>query len=67
MHFNLSVHVLNLLNGGEFHSVVPESVFSSLSDICDFLHGLDGLDIQLSIVLNGFVSFLFELEDGVIG
>lgn len=66
MEFDFFVNGLNLINAGKFHSVVPESVFSSLSDVRYFFHGLNSFDIQLSIVLNGFISFLFELKNGIV-
>jgi hypothetical protein len=64
---NLSVHSFDLLYISKFHSVLPEPFFSSVSDIGNFFHGLDGLDIHVSIVLKGLVAFLLEFEYGIIG
>lgn len=67
MNLNFSVDAFNLADVSKFHSVVPESVLSSLSDVRYFFHGLDCFDIEFSIVLDWFVSFLFKLKDRIIG
>ena len=67
MDLNLSVHSFDLLYISKFHSVLPEPFFSSVSDIGNFFHGLDSLDIHFSIVLKGLVAFLLEFEYGIIG
>lgn len=66
MDLNFFVDTFYLANASKFHSVVPESIFSSLSDVRYFLHGLNSFNIKFSIVLNGFVSFLFELKNRIV-
>ena len=67
MNFDFFVHAFNLLNVSEFHTILPESFLPSISDICDFFHGLNGLDVKVSIILHGLVSFFFELKDRIVG
>ena len=67
MNFDLSIHALNLLNLTEFHSILPEPLFSPIPNISDLFHGLNSLDVHISIVLNWLVASLFELEYGIIG
>ena len=67
MNLHFSVHAFDLLDVGQFHSVLPEPFLPSVSDISNLFHGLDGFDVHFSIVLDGFVTFFFEFEDGVVG
>ena len=67
MNLYFSVHAFDLLHVCQFHSVLPEPFLSSISDIGNLFHGLDGFDVHFSVVLDGFVAFFFELEDGVVG
>jgi hypothetical protein len=67
MNLDFFVHAFNLLNASEFHSILPESLLSSISDICDFFHGLNGFDVKVSIVLHWLMTFFFEFEDRIVG
>ena len=60
---HLLVQVLLLLDSGQLHAVIPETILPPGLDVCDFLHGLDGLDVEVSIVLYWLMSLLLELED----
>lgn len=66
MDLNLSVHAFDLLDLAQLHSVLPESFLTSVPDISDLLHGLDRLDVHVSIVLHWLVALLFELENRVV-
>lgn len=63
----LALNIGLLLDSCQLHSVLPEAVLSSGFDICNSFHSLDGLDVEIPIVLNWFITFLFELEDRVFG
>lgn len=67
MNFNLLVHAFNLLDLSEFHSILPEPFFPSVPDIGNLFHRLDGLNVHVPVVLDGFVAFLLKLEDGIVG
>ena len=64
---NFFVHAFDLLYAGKFHSVLPEPFFSPVSDISDFLHRLNRLDVEVSIVLDWLMSLFLKLKDGVVG
>ena len=67
MNLNLSIHALNLLYISQFHSVLPESLLSSIPNIGDLFHGLNSLHIHVSIVLKRLVAFLLEFKNRIIG
>lgn len=60
------VYVFYLLDLCQLHAVVPEAVLSPLADICDFLHGFDGVDVDVSVVHIGLVDLPLQLEDAVL-
>lgn len=64
-HLALNVHLL--LDACQFHTVFPEAVLPALLDVGDALHGLDGLDVEVAVVLERLVALLFELVDWVLG
>jgi hypothetical protein len=64
---DLPLDVLLFLHACQFHPVLPEAVLAALLDISNALHGLDGLDVEVAVVLDGLVALLLELEDGVLG
>jgi hypothetical protein len=63
---NLVLNIYLLLDFGQFHTILPETVLSSLLNIRDALHGLDSLDVEISVVLLGSVSFLFKVVNRVV-
>lgn len=67
MNQNFSFNILLFLNSCQFHPILPKPVLPPLFDICDSLHGLDGLNVEVSVILQRLVSFFLELEDGIIG
>ena len=50
---------------GVLHSTLPEAAFSVGADLVQTLHGLHGVDPDVSVVSYGSVLGLFELVDGV--
>jgi len=54
-----------VLLSGSGHSVLPESVFSPLSNLPDSLHGFDGALDELAIVPDRDVSSFFEFESRI--
>jgi hypothetical protein len=67
MHQDLPLDILLLLHACQLHPIFPEAVLSALLDISNALHGLDGLHVEIPVVLDGLVPLLLELEDGVLG
>ena len=67
MNQNFSFYVLLFLHTSKFHSILPKSVLSSLFNISYSLHSLNCLHIQISVVLQRFISFFLELKDCVVG
>lgn len=66
MDFKFTMHLLDLLDLGEFHPVVPESIFSLFTDVRYFPHGLNRLNIDISIILDRLVSNLLQSKDAVL-
>ena len=66
MHKNFPFNVLLFLHISKFHSVLPKAVFSPFFYISDSLHGLDCLHVEVSVILQRLVSFLFELKDSIV-
>jgi hypothetical protein len=46
---------------------LPEPFFSAISDISNLFHGLDCLDVHVSIVLKRLVAFFLEFKNRVVG
>jgi len=63
--FILNVHLLLGFRLG--HSPVEETLLSSLLDLVNLLHGLQGLHHQVSVISRGDVPALLELKHGVVG
>jgi len=46
----LTVKVIGLLDLRDTHAILPEYPLSALFDVLNFLHGLNGLNVQVAIV-----------------
>lgn len=66
MYQNFPLNILLLLHTCQFHPVLPEAVLPALLDISDSLHGLDGLHVEIPVVLDGLVALFLKLKDSVL-
>ena len=58
--------LLDLLDLGQLHPVVPEPVLPLLADVRNLPHGLDGLHVDLPIVLQWLVPYLLHPQNTVL-
>ena len=63
---NLSFNILLLLHRRKLHSILPESILPPFFYISNSLHGLNGLDIKVPVVLQRLVSLFLELEHRIV-
>ena len=54
-----------LLHFRQLHSILPESVLSSLLYIRDSLHGLNRADVKVTIILDWLIPLLLKLKHRV--
>lgn len=59
-------YVYLFLDFGQLHAVFPETILPSLLYICDSLHGLNCLNIQVSVVLLRSVPLLLEIVNWIV-
>jgi hypothetical protein len=66
MSHKFAIQVFNLLDLSQSHSILPKDILTTMFDILNSPHRLNGLDVQITVVHQRFIATLLKVKDGVI-
>lgn len=66
MHQDLPLDVLSLLHVRQFHTIIPKTILPSFLYVRDSFHRLNGLHVEITVVLQRLISLLLEFENRVL-